>query len=55
MSVRTIRAIQVLELIATPEAQAVLEGIAGGAPGLLQTKEAQASLNRLAKRASPFH
>jgi len=44
-----IRAIQALELIATPEARALLETLAKGGLGSRQTREASESLDRLAK------
>ena len=50
-TLRTIRAIMVLERIGTAEAQAVLETLAGGAPGARETAEAKASLERLAQRS----
>jgi len=46
---QALRAIEVLESIGTPEAQQVLRGLAGGATGAQQTREATASLQRLAK------
>ena len=49
---RTIRAIMALERIGSPEAQAVLETLAHGAPGARETEEATASLARLSQRAS---
>ena len=48
---RSLRAIEVLEHIGTPEAQKVLQKLAEGAPEARQTREARASLERLAKRA----
>jgi hypothetical protein len=48
-TVRTIRAIMALERIGSPEAQAVLESLAGGAPGARETDEAKATLERLAQ------
>jgi uncharacterized protein with WD repeat len=47
---RTLRAIEVLEHIGTPEAKQVLETLATGAEGARLTKEANASLERLKKR-----
>jgi hypothetical protein len=41
-------ALEVLERMGTPPAREVLEGLAGGAPGAWQTKEARAALQRLA-------
>jgi RNA polymerase sigma factor (sigma-70 family) len=51
-TLRTIRAIMVLERIGSPEAQGVLETLAKGAPGARETEEAKASLERLAPRIS---
>jgi hypothetical protein len=48
---RTFRAIEVLEHIATPEAQQVLKTLSEGAPEARVTREAKVSLERLAKRA----
>jgi RNA polymerase sigma factor (sigma-70 family) len=47
---RQLRAIEVLEMLATPEARHILERLAGGAPEALPTREARASLDRLARR-----
>ena len=47
---RMLRAVEVLEHIATPEARAVLESLAKGAPEALLTREAKAALDRLARR-----
>jgi WD40 repeat protein len=49
-TVRTIRAIMVLERIGSTEAQAILESLAGGAAGARDTDEAKGSLDRLGKR-----
>ena len=49
-SLRTIRCIEVLERIGTAEAQAVLKNLSQGAPAAWVTREARASLKRLAKR-----
>ena len=49
-TLRQIRAIQVLELISSPNAQEVLGTLAKGFPGALVTKNAKESLDRLAKR-----
>ena len=49
-SVRTIRAITVLERIGSSDAREVLQSLADGAPGSLATEEAAASLQRLARR-----
>ena len=51
-TVRTIRAIMALERIGTPDAQAVLEALARGAPAARETEEAKASLERLKLRVS---
>ncbi len=45
---RTLRAIEVLEQIGSAEARTVLETLAGGAPAARLTREAKASLKRLA-------
>lgn len=47
---RSLRALVVLERIATPEAQRIMEKIARGAAKALLTQEAQAALERLRKR-----
>src|SRR4051794_16642953 len=47
---RWLRALTVLEAIGTAEARRVLEGVAGGEPGARPTREAKASLERLARR-----
>lgn len=47
---RTWRALEALENIATPEARTVLETMARGAPGAWLTQEAQAILDRLQRR-----
>jgi len=47
---RHLRAVEVLERIGNPEAQQVLENLTKGAPDARLTKEANASLNRLANR-----
>ena len=49
-SLRTIRCIEVLERIGTAEARAVLKNLTQGAPAAWATREAHASLRRLAKR-----
>jgi WD40 repeat protein len=46
---RGLRAVEVLERLATPEARALLEILAGGAPAALLTQEARASLGRWTK------
>ena len=48
---RIIRALQVLETIATPEARRILERLAAGADGARLTLDAKASLQRLARRS----
>jgi WD40 repeat protein len=52
---RSRRAIQVLEHIGTPEARQVLHSFAAGTPSAIRTREAKASLERLARQtaASP--
>jgi hypothetical protein len=47
---RQLRAVEVLERIATPAAREVLEALAKGAPGARLTQEAKASLERLSAR-----
>jgi WD40 repeat protein len=47
---RVLRAIEVLEHSATPEARRVLGRLAGGMPGARVTEEAKRSLHRLAKQ-----
>jgi len=49
---RTLRAIWVLESIGTPEARAVLEDLAKGAPEARQTQDAKSALDFLDKRAA---
>jgi hypothetical protein len=49
-TLRAVRAVAVLEDIATPEARNVLERLAQGAPEARLTQEAKASLRRLALR-----
>jgi WD40 repeat protein len=46
---RLVRAVEVLEQAGTDEAQQVLAALAGGAPGALPTREAQAAFDRLAR------
>jgi WD40 repeat protein len=48
----TLRAVAVLEDIATPEARQVLASLAAGAPEARLTQQATASLNRLARRST---
>jgi hypothetical protein len=47
---RALRAIEVLEQIGTPKARQVLRRLANGAPEAQLTREAKASLERLARR-----
>ncbi|HWY86222.1 MAG TPA: hypothetical protein VNX28_05840, partial [Gemmataceae bacterium] len=54
VTLRAVRAIAVLERIGSPEAKAVLEALARGAPGARESEEASASLDRLAQRVSKF-
>jgi hypothetical protein len=49
-ALRTIRAIEVLELVGTPEAKAVLQTLANGMPEARLTREAKAALERLTLR-----
>jgi hypothetical protein len=49
-SLRTLRALAVLEHAGTPEARRLLEALAGGASGAWLTQEAKASVERLAKQ-----
>jgi len=44
---QTVRAIEVLGQIATPEARQVLQTLGDGAPGARATREAKAALTRL--------
>ncbi|HZY87086.1 MAG TPA: hypothetical protein VFE78_19780, partial [Gemmataceae bacterium] len=48
--VRPLRAVEVLERAATPEAKALLRDLAAGQPGAVLTEDAKASLARLEKR-----
>jgi WD domain, G-beta repeat len=48
-SLRILRALETLELAATPDARAVLARLAGGAPGARLTQEAAAALDRLGR------
>jgi RNA polymerase sigma factor (sigma-70 family) len=52
---RGVRAVAALEHVATPQAREILQRLAGGAPGGRLTREAKASLDRLAgrRRAEP--
>jgi RNA polymerase sigma factor (sigma-70 family) len=47
--VRLVRAVEVLERLATPEARQLLQSLAEGAPGALPTEQARAALGRLAR------
>jgi hypothetical protein len=47
---QTLRAIEILEGIGTPDAKAILQKLADGAPETEQAKEAKASVRRLIKR-----
>ncbi|HLN26309.1 MAG TPA: sigma-70 family RNA polymerase sigma factor [Gemmataceae bacterium] len=49
-TIQALRAVEVLERIATPEALDVLKTLAGGAPEARLTQEALASLQRLSRR-----
>jgi hypothetical protein len=49
---RTWRALEVLELVGNPTARQVLQALGKGAPGVWQTEEARAALDRLAKRVA---
>jgi hypothetical protein len=49
---QALRAVAVLEDISTPQARRLLEQLASGAPEARLTREAQASLRRLALRGS---
>jgi hypothetical protein len=49
---RTWRALEALELVGNPAARQVLQRLGGGAPGVWQTEEARAALDRLSKRVS---
>jgi hypothetical protein len=50
---RAIRGVEVLERIGTPEARHLLKALAEGAPEARLTREARASLERLARRPVP--
>jgi hypothetical protein len=47
------RAVEILEQIGTPQARQLLEALSRGAPGALQTREAQAALARLERLEPP--
>ncbi len=51
---QAIRAIELLERIGTPEARQLLQNLANGAPGVLQTEEAKESFQRLTKNRPAF-
>jgi RNA polymerase sigma factor (sigma-70 family) len=51
--VRQIRMLELLEQIDTKEATELLKTLAGGAPGVFLTREAKASLDRLARQSAP--
>jgi WD40 repeat protein len=46
-----LRAVEVLEHVGSPEARQVLQALAQGAAGALQTREAKAALERLARKS----
>jgi hypothetical protein len=50
---RTVRALEVLEYIGTPEAARLLQELADGSPEAWLTREAKASLERLKRRPAP--
>ncbi len=52
---RALRAVEVLEWIASKEARGRLLELTKGAPDARLTQEAKASLERLAKRSAPTH
>jgi hypothetical protein len=52
--VRQIRAVEALESIGNPAARRLLGQLAAGSPATRLTREARASLGRLAKRATPL-
>jgi hypothetical protein len=52
-TLRTVRAIWVLQRMATPEARALLESLAAGAPEARITQEAQAALRFLDRNRKP--
>jgi hypothetical protein len=51
-ALRALRALEVLERVATPESAQVLAAVARGAPEARLTREAHASLGRLGKATS---
>jgi len=50
-NLRAWRALELLELITSPEAQELLDGLAHGAPGARLTRQAQAALNYIRTRS----
>jgi hypothetical protein len=50
---RGLRAVEVLELLGTPEAAEILHALAGGADGAYVTREAKAALKRMNRVAGP--
>jgi hypothetical protein len=51
--VRELRAVEVLEAVGTPEAVALLQKLAGGAPGWPLTDDARAAVERLSHSPRP--
>jgi WD40 repeat protein len=51
---RAIRAVEVLEAIATPEARQLLESLAKGAPGARLSEQSRDALERLKRRGEPL-
>jgi hypothetical protein len=49
---QTLRALEALEAMATPEARKLLSVVARGSPDSWQTQEAKASLERLTKKSA---
>ena len=52
---RESRAVEVLELIGTPEAHQVLEGLAGGTATASLTRQAKKAIHRLGQQLSAGH
>jgi WD40 repeat protein len=52
---RQLRALEAVELIGGPQAQRILQTLATGSPDAWQTREAQAGLQRLKRRAARQH
>src|SRR5262249_43726271 len=50
---RGVRAVQALEYMSSPQAKELLQALAGGLAGSLQTRQANAALSRLAGRNAP--